>query len=68
MVAVLLPPFMQKITNKLPGVVLMGTVIEAFPLAEKLCAAWTSEKLDDARLVSEKLAGLATPATDAVTV
>src|SRR5713101_3827192 len=66
-VAALLPPFMQKITNKLPEVVLMGTVIEVFPLAEKLCAAWTTEKAGT-RLVSEKLAGLATPATDAVTV
>src|SRR5260370_1137003 len=58
-VAVLLPPFMQKITNKLPEVVLMGTVIEVFPLADKLCAAWTTEKVDDARLVSAKFAEVA---------
>src|SRR5258708_32803545 len=58
-VAVLLPPFMQKITNKLPAVVLMGTVIEVLPLAEKFCAACTSEKEGAARLVSEKFAEVA---------
>jgi hypothetical protein len=67
-VVLLLPPFMQKITNKFPEVVLMGTVIALPPLAEKFCAVWTIEKGDGARLVSEKFATVATPDTVAVTV
>jgi hypothetical protein len=65
-VAVLLPPFMQKITNKLPAVVLRGTVMEVFPLAEKFWAAWTTEKGGGTRLVSEKFT-VVSPVAIAVT-
>jgi hypothetical protein len=67
-VAALLPPLAQSITNKLPAVVLMGTVIAVLALAEKPCAACTNEKAGAARFVKEKLAGVATPDTVAVTV
>src|SRR5229473_3271273 len=60
-VALLLPPFMQKITSKLPAVVPIGTVTEVLPLPEKFCAAWTTERGGGARLVSEKLAGVFIP-------